>query len=149
MLAGDADAGQHSKAMLDGRRGACARRGGGGSAPPLPRADDVAPRRLGPACAANLLAARGLRPRARRKRREVLRGVLAAAAVPRVGALRGSVAGPASVVEGWGRGRGGAAGVELAHGGHQAVAGEPAAAAGELPRVPAEPARGNGVVSES
>jgi len=149
MLAGDADAGQHSKAMLDGRGGACARRGGGGGAPPLPRADDVAPRRLGPARAAHVLAARGLRPRARRERREVLWSVLAAAAVPRAGALRRSVAGPASVIEGGRRRGGGAAGVELAHGGHQAVAGEPAAAAGELPRVPAEPAWGDGVVFES
>jgi len=71
--------------------------------------------------------------------------------VPASPPLRGGIAGPAFVVQGGRRRRRGGtrSGVELAHGGHQAVAGEPAVAAGELPCVPAEPARGHGVVSEA
>jgi len=71
--------------------------------------------------------------------------------VPASPPLRGGIAGPAFVVQGeWWRRRGGTRfDVELAHGGHQAVAGEPAVAAGELPCVPAEAARGHGVVSEA
>ncbi|QCE00024.1 hypothetical protein DEO72_LG7g1310 [Vigna unguiculata] len=71
--------------------------------------------------------------------------------VPASPPLRGGIAGPASVIQGgWQRRRGGTrSGVELAHGGHQAVAGELAVAVGELPRVPAEPTRGHDIVSEA
>jgi len=150
MLAGDADAGQHSEAMLNRRGRACTRRRGRRRAPPQPRTDDVAPRHLRPFSAPLLRPARRVRPRALR-RRQILRHVLAAPPVPRAGTLRRSLPRPAPVVEVHRRRqRRGAAGVELSDGGDKAVSGEPAAAPGELPHVPAEPAgNDNDVVFES
>ncbi|PSS14201.1 Protein SMAX1-LIKE like [Actinidia chinensis var. chinensis] len=107
--------------------GACARRRGGGGPKAQPRTDHLPPRRLSPAGAALVQPSRGVRAFPEL-------GVLHAPAVPGAGALRRRVARPASDDQGCG----GAAGVELPHGGDQEVAGEPAAAPRHVPLVPAD-----------
>lgn len=143
MVAGDADAGQRSEAMLNGRGRACAGRRRGGGAPSEPRADYVAPRGIGAAGASVFRPPRRVRPSTQR-RGEILVAASSAAAAPApgAGAVGRGLPGPVTVdVEGivGGDGGGGAAGVEFPNGRNQAFSGQPAPPPGELPLVPPEP----------
>lgn len=153
MLAGDADAGKRSEAMLNGRGGACARRRGGGGSTSQPRADDVAPRRLGVAVAAGRRATRRVRACWKLF-------LLAAPPVPRPGALRRRLPRPPSNHQVLRRSlilrrqRRRTSGVELPDGRNQAVSGQPAPPPRQLPLAPNDAAtaatpkpKPNGVVS--